>query len=135
MTTTHGRTEEHSPRQFGMVFAAVSLLVGLWPLFRHAPPRPWALAVAATLAALAWLAPRALALPSRGWAWLGDQLHRVMSPLALGLIYFGAVVPTGLAMRAFGKDPLRLRREPNQASYWIPRTPPGPAPESLRNQF
>jgi hypothetical protein len=118
-----------------MVFAAVFLVVGFLPLIRNAPPRFWALATAATLILIAWLKPAVLAVPSRGWAWFGDRLHRVTSPVALGLIYFAGVVPTGLAMRALGKDPLRLRREPAQASYWIPRSPPGPAPESLRNQF
>jgi hypothetical protein len=38
-------------------------------------------------------------------------------------------------MRMLGKDPLRLRRDPDAASYWIHRTPPGPTPESMKNQF
>ena len=41
----------------------------------------------------------------------------------------------GLLMRAFGKDFLRLKRDRQAASYWIPREPPGPAPDSLKNQF
>jgi hypothetical protein len=38
-------------------------------------------------------------------------------------------------MRLFGKDPLRLKRDPAAATYWIERTPPGPKPESLGDQF
>jgi hypothetical protein len=34
-----------------------------------------------------------------------------------------------------GKDPLQLRRDSDAASYWIHRTPPGPTPESMKNQF
>jgi len=45
------------------------------------------------------------------------------------------VLPTGLVMRAMGKDLLRLKREPDAASYWIVRAPPGPAPESMKDQF
>jgi hypothetical protein len=30
---------------------------------------------------------------------------------------------------------MRLRRDPNAASYWIIREPPGPAPETMRQQF
>jgi hypothetical protein len=41
----------------------------------------------------------------------------------------------GVVMRAFGKDFLRRRREPSAASYWIAREPPGPAPDSMKNQF
>src|SRR5215510_1126146 len=38
-------------------------------------------------------------------------------------------------MRLSGKDPLRLRFEPERKSYWVARQPPGPAPDSLLNQF
>jgi hypothetical protein len=38
-------------------------------------------------------------------------------------------------MRAFGKDFLRLRLDRTAKSYWIDRTPPGPPPQSMRNQF
>jgi hypothetical protein len=34
-----------------------------------------------------------------------------------------------------GKDPLRLKRQPNTDSYWIPRRPPGPPPETMKDQF
>jgi hypothetical protein len=38
-------------------------------------------------------------------------------------------------VRALGKDPLRLRREPAAASYWIRREPPGPEPDTMKQQF
>ena len=41
----------------------------------------------------------------------------------------------GLVMRAFGKDFLRQKLDPNAKSYWIERTPPGPPPQSMKNQF
>jgi hypothetical protein len=53
----------------------------------------------------------------------------------LGIMFYGVITPTGLIMRAFGKDPLRLRFEKDADTYWIVRTPPGPAPASLRDQF
>jgi hypothetical protein len=34
-----------------------------------------------------------------------------------------------------GKDVLHLQRDPGAASYWVPRQPPGPAPDTMRNQF
>jgi hypothetical protein len=62
-------------------------------------------------------------------------LHRITTPVILALLFWITVVPTGLLMRAFGKDPLRLKFDRDARSYWIERTPPGPAPDSLRNQF
>jgi hypothetical protein len=38
-------------------------------------------------------------------------------------------------MRALGKDPLRLRFDRGAATYWIPREPPGPPPDSFTDQF
>jgi hypothetical protein len=34
-----------------------------------------------------------------------------------------------------GKDMLRLKRDPDSASYWIIRQPPGPAPGTMKDQF
>lgn len=122
-------------RSFGIVFAVVFAAVGLWPLLSGNGVRFWALGVSAAfvLAALLW--PRALRPASVLWMRLGLLLHRIVSPLVLCVLFYFSVVPTGLVMRALGKDPLRLRFDRNAASYWIQRQPPGPAPESLRNQF
>ena len=72
--------------------------------------------------------------PLNRW-WTKVLLYRVVNPIALGLLFYVAVMPVGLLMRVPGKDPLQLRRDPDAASYWIDRTPPGPAPESMKNQF
>jgi hypothetical protein len=128
-------TAGSSNRSFGFVFAAVFLIVALLPLLHGALPRWWSLAVAAAFAAAALLAPGILTVPNRWWGRFGMLLHRVVSPVALGLMYYGAVLPTGLAMRLFGKDPLRLKRDAAARSYWIERKPPGPPPDSLKNQF
>jgi hypothetical protein len=53
----------------------------------------------------------------------------------MALLFFGSVLPTGLVMRMLGKDPLRLKWQPDANSYWVERMPPGPPPESLKNQF
>jgi len=85
------------------------------------------------LLALAW--PRALAGLNRGWMRVGLLLNRVVSPVAIGVVYYLTLVPMGLAMRAFGKDPLRLKFDRAAISYWIAREPPGPDPKNMRDQF
>jgi hypothetical protein len=62
-------------------------------------------------------------------------LHNVVNPIVMALVFFATVLPTGLVMRALGKDLLRLKRQPNVDSYWIERRPPGPTPESMKDQF
>ena len=66
---------------------------------------------------------------------LGEILSRVVSPVVLGLMFFGLMTPFGLVLRWLRADPLRRRRQPQAASYWIEREPPGPPPGSLKNQF
>jgi hypothetical protein len=134
------RTEEvkgSSDRSFGLVMAAFFTLVALGPLLRSGVSgiRLWALALALLFlaSALLWRAP--LKPLNRLWTLLGLALYRVVSPVALGILFFVAVAPTGLLMRALGKDPLRLKRDPAASSYWIEREPPGPPPATMKNQF
>ena len=127
--------KESSDRSFGVVFAAVFALIGLWPLLGGGGARWWALATAVAFAVVALAAPRLLRLPNALWQKLGRALNRVVSPLVIGLVFFTAVVPTGLMMRLFGKDPLRLRFDREATSYWIERRPPGPPGDTMPNQF
>ena len=124
-----------SERSFGLLFAAVFFLIALFPLTGAEPVRRWALALTAVFALAALAAPRTLRHLNRVWFRLGLLLHRIVNPVVLGVIYFGVVVPLGLVMRRFRKDSLNLARDPACASYWIKRTPPGPAPESLKHPF
>lgn len=124
-----------SNRSFGIVFATVFAIVGLLPLIFGSAPRAWALALAGGFALAALAVPGILAPLNRLWLKFGLLLHRVVSPLVLGIMFFLVLTPTGLLMRLLGKDPLRLRFDKDAASYWIDRTPPGPPPESLKDQF
>ena len=124
-----------SDRSFGLVIATVFLLITFWPLIRGEPVRWWALAIAGVFASLALLWTAVLAPLNKCWTQLGVLLYRVVSPIVLGFLFYVTVTPVALLMRMLGKDPRRLRRDPDAASYWIDRTPPGPAPESMKNQF
>ncbi|NJD35703.1 MAG: hypothetical protein FIA96_12880 [Betaproteobacteria bacterium] len=127
--------QSSSDRSFGFVFAAVFLIVALYPLLHASGIRLWAVVVSGMFLLLAALAPHVLAPANRLWTKFGVLLHNIVSPIALGILFFLVVTPTALLMRLFGKDPLRLRFDPAADSYWIKRDPPGPPPDSLSNQF
>jgi hypothetical protein len=93
------------------------------------------LAVAAAFAAVAVLAPAWLAPMNRLWFRFGMLLHHVVNPIVMGVLFFAVILPIALLMRAFGKDPLRLKHDAQASTYWIAREPPGPAPGSMRKQF
>ncbi|MDH3314189.1 MAG: SxtJ family membrane protein [Gammaproteobacteria bacterium] len=129
------QVEGSSDRSFGLVFAGVFLLIAAWPLWYGATPRWWAAGIAAVFAVVAVMRPALLAGLNRLWIKLGVLLGKVVSPIALGILFYGVVVPIGVVMRLTGKDPLRLKLDSGADSYWIPRKPPGPPPDSMTNQF
>jgi hypothetical protein len=124
-----------SDRSFGLVLAGFLALVGALDLWRGSERWPLWLGLAVLALVLALTVPKLLAPANRVWTKLGLLLHAVVSPLILGLIFYLCITPIGFLMRLSGKDPLRLRFEPGADSYWIKRLPPGPPPDSFKNQF
>jgi hypothetical protein len=127
--------EGSSDRSFGLVFAGLFFVIAVLPLFHGGIVRWWCLAVAAVFALAALLKPALLTGLNRLWIKLGVLLGKVVSPIALGILFYVVITPIGLVIRLTGKDPLRLKFAPEADSYWIPRDPPGPAPDSMNHQF
>ena len=127
-----------SDRAFGLTVGGVLLLIAgfRWIFVGGSAQLTIGLgAVGAVLVLAGLLAPGVLAPLNRLWLKLGLLLHRITNPLIMVLMFYLTLAPVGLLMRAFGKDPLRLRFEPQAKSYWIQREPPGPSPESMKQQF
>lgn len=124
-----------SERSFGLVFAAVFALIAFWPMLGGEPIRTWAAGVAAAFLAVALLAPRLLRPLNVVWFKFGMLLHKVVNPVVMGLLFFVAITPIALLMRLAGKDPLHRAFDADAESYWIERAPPGPAPETMKQQF
>jgi hypothetical protein len=140
MNTHEELTRKHavrgsSDRAFGLVFAIFFVLVGLTPLRKHHPVRPWALAVSVLFLAIATLRPGWFHPLNQAWIKLGLLLGRIVNPIVMGLLFYLVVAPMALIFRLFGKDPLRLSLSAAVPSYWIERRPPGPLPETMSNQF
>ena len=133
--TEDEQVEGGSDRSFGIVFASAFVVIGLFPLLHGEPLRSWAFGVAGAFLAVALGRPALLAPLNRAWFKFGLLLQRVVNPIVMTVIYFAVVTPTGIVMRALGKDPLRLRHDRDAESYWIHRDPPGPERESMKNQF
>ena len=93
------------------------------------------LIVAAAFLAAALFRPALLAPLNRLWSRFGLLLGRVTNPIIMGLVFFLLITPMALILRLRGNDPLRLRLALHAKSYWIERTPPGPTPASMTEQF
>lgn len=124
-----------SNRSFGWLFTTVFALLGGYSLWQDGWLYPWAFALAGITAGLTLAQPEWLAPLNRAWMCLGGLLHRVVSPVVLGLIFYVVFTPVGFVMRLAGRDIMRRRFEPGAATYWLDRDPPGPAPDSFKDQF
>jgi hypothetical protein len=124
-----------SDRFFGLTFFAVFLILALWPLLAQGPVRPVALGIALAFLAVSLIVPKWLAPLNRLWLKFGELLHRITSPIILGIMFFGVITPVGWFMRRAGKDLLRMKFDREAPSYWIKREPPGPDKASLKRQF
>ncbi len=92
-----------------LALAALALTVGPLGLWRPALVRPVYVAAVVLTFPLGWLTSR----------------------LLLAALYYGVFTPLGLALRLTGRDGLRLRPCPQQASYWAER----PAPQDVSRYF
>ena len=126
-----------SNRSFGITVGAVLLLLaGGRAFLAHLGWFEIALLViGALLVTLGLTAPGILAPFNKAWTKLGLVLSRIVNPLVMGLIFVTTVTPIGVFMRLARRDPLRLRFDSETPSYWIERKPPGPAPETMKQQF
>jgi hypothetical protein len=127
--------EGSSNRGFGLTVGGICAAIGavLWWLAR---PSAWGwVGAGAALILLALARPGWLAAPNRLWMKLGLLLFHVVNPLVMAVLYYLCIVPMGLAMRAFRKDPLRLRRDSAAKTYWQNRGHPHPLGRGMKDQF
>lgn len=125
-----------SNRRFGLTFAAVFLALGACAVIRaHGAAVYVALfAIGVMFGSIALTVPRFLEPINVLWFHFGELLGRVVSPLVLGIIYFGLLVPIAFVARLLGRDELHLKQQ-TVATYWISRNPPGPTGQSFTHQF
>lgn len=133
--TSQRETRRGSDRAFGLVFAVIFGLAAVAPLRQGGAVRLDLLGIGGLWLVLALLIPRALAPMNRLWFRFGLLLHKLVSPVVMGFLFFAVITPAALMIRWLERDPLRLALEPRATSYWIERQPPGPAPDTMRNQF
>jgi Saxitoxin biosynthesis operon protein SxtJ len=124
-----------SDRSFGLTFAVVCTLAGGLMLWKGNDRAIVAFSLAAIFLLAAVVYPRVLHPLNIAWMTLGHLLNKVVSPIVMGVIFFGLVTPVAAIMRLRGRDVLRRRFEPTGRSYWIERNPPGPDGSTFPQQF
>jgi Saxitoxin biosynthesis operon protein SxtJ len=124
-----------SERRFGFTVAVFFLVLTALLRLRGSSAWPVPLGLVLAFLGLAAVAPNWLKLLNRLWVRFGLALHAIVSPVVLIILFFVVLTPISVIARLAGKDFLRLSFDREVISYWIERRPPGPRPESMRDQF
>jgi Saxitoxin biosynthesis operon protein SxtJ len=135
---TYNRDESSpgsSDRSFGLTLAVAFAFFGVIPLLRGKPVRVWCFAASAVFILLALAIPAVLHPLNRAWNRLGQLIGKITNPIITCLMFFAVFTPAAVILRLLGKDLLRLEFDRGATTYWINRTPAGPSPETMSNQF
>lgn len=134
-TIRHKKVTMGSNRSFGVVFTLFFSIIALWPLLNSNQIRIWAIITALIFLLASLFAPTILAPLNKVWFKFGLLLHHIVNPIIMAVMYFIVFAPVALVLKIMKKDLLRLRLDKKATTYWVERKPPGPEPESMRNQF
>ena len=123
-----------SNRKFGFFFTFVFVVAAAY--FYYSDNVTWAnvFSAVALVFMLVTLTKSDALLPlNKLWMRFGLLLGMIVSPIVLGVIFFGLFTPISMLMRLSGRDELRLKFT-HKVSHWISRGGPIKS-ESFKNQF
>ena len=124
-----------SNRKFGFFFTIIFLFTGIYFYLDKNFTITYVLASLSILFLLTTLLKADLLLPlNKLWMRIGLLFGMIISPIVLGLIFFGMFVPINLIMRIFGRDELHLRFK-KKHSHWIIRKIQPTKSEKFKYQF
>jgi len=122
LTELAAKPSQKELRDFGLVVGAAcaSLFGIILPIAKHRawPLWPWLAAGALIIPALIF--PAILRGPYFLWTKLGLALGWINQRIVLTIIFYIIVMPIGLIMRAFGRDPMARRFARQHESYRVP---------------
>ena len=128
--------EIHLPpnKNFGYFFTFLFALAAVY--FYFSENVTWAnifATISATFLIITLIKSDALLPINKLWMRFGLLLGMIVSPIVLGIIFFGIFTPIAKLMRLKGRDELRLKFNHKQ-SHWITRTESFKT-ESFKHQF
>ena len=119
---------------FGIFLASVLLLAGIYCHFTGLGVWMYVFCAAAFIVIIVVKINADALMPlNKLWSNLGVLMGAVVSPVVIGVIYFGMFTPLSLAMRLIGRDELRVNVA-KQRSYWVEPLGNGSS-TSFKNQF
>ena len=123
-----------SNKKFGFFFTFIFGLAALYFYVNASVSSAYSMAFFSAIFLFVTIIKADVLLPlNKLWMRFGLLLGMIVSPIVLGVIFFGMFTPIAVLMRMRGRDELRLKLNA-KASHWISRSSPIKS-VSFRNQF
>jgi len=119
-------------KSFGLVFFVVFLIISLWPLTYDSNARIFPGIISLIFLFLGLINSKLLTPLNKVWMKFGLFLGAIISPIAMGVVFFFVVTPIGFIMRVSGKDLLNMKHDNKKKSYWIKRNK---SIDTMKRQF
>ena len=124
-----------SNRKFGFFFTVIFMSLGTYFYLHQSYLIMTTFYIIAILFFLLTLIWADLLLPlNKLWMRFGLLLNFIVSPIILGVIFFGVFTPIGLIMRLFGRDELLIKPS-RKKSFWKNKNINFIQQHSFENQF
>ena len=124
-----------SNRKFGLFFTLIFVAIAVFFYFDHKVTLSSVMGVLAiTFGAVTYLKDELLLPLNKIWMRLGLILGMIVSPVVLGIMFFGIFTPIAFFMRIVGRDELRLKKR-YMKSYWKQRDSNVLTNDSFKHQF
>ena len=123
-----------SNRKFGFFFTFVFAVAAAYFFNSTNMIRAYIFTIASLIFLVVTVAKADILLPlNKLWMRFGLLLGMIVSPIVIGIIFFGLFTPIAILMRLSGRDELQSRFS-HKVSHWITRSEPIKS-ESFKNQF
>ena len=120
-----------SNRSFGILFFVVFFVIGIWPILNDGEYRIWSILISSVFLFLGIINSNFLTPLNKFWMKFGLLLGMIVTPIVMGIIFFLVVTPTGILLRLFRKDILKLKKNKSN-TYWTLKDNDN---NDMRNQF
>ena len=123
-----------SNKSFGLFFTFVFGLTALYSHTNDLISWTFTMSIMSVIFLVITVLRAEILLPlNKLWMRFGLLLGLIVSPIILGVIFFGIFTPIAFVMRLSGRDELQLKFE-KKRTHWISRTEPIKS-ESFKHQF
>lgn len=124
-----------SNKKFGFFFTFVFALIGILFLNKELFLISYLLFLTSLIFLLISIINAKILLPlNKLWMRFGMLIGMIVSPIVLGIIFFGLFTPIALYMKIIGRDELNLKLL-KKASYWKERDLDYMETDAFKNQF